>query len=495
MDEARLPALSPSTALTVCVPETEAHRRLRENCRYYLLLTAAAGAGFAVCFTGSGGWGINFPVYFTLWCALAHTAASRLGLADARRERLWFGAVIVLSLSVFWTANGFVQFVSAVGIGIAQLLWALDLCASVRSWHLADAVSAATKLLWRALHRCIEPLRHLAASRTAAGRHWKQVALGLALAFPMTAVALSLMISADAAVRAMFARFSLSDGFWTGFRGVIWAVLVLDGFYALLCAQTADPVRSDRREARRFPTLVAVTFLAVLSALYVSFSAEQILVLFLRAGALPEGYTYAAYAREGFFELLALSALNVAGVIVSQLRFESSRILRVLLCVVSVCTFIMELSSAWRMILYVQAYGLTFLRLLVLWFLALLAVILTLTVVTVFRPGFRLFYASLLVCLGFWLVFAFSRPDAIAAKYDLDHFGLDYRTASLVMYDLSEDGTEALRPYLNSDFYDEQLDDYLLRTVPDRFRYAGLRGFNYSMYRANMTAEEYRHER
>ncbi len=473
--------------------EPAAHRILRGNCRYFLALAAAAGAGFAVCFTDAGGWGLNFPVYFALWCALAHLAAKRLGLADSRRERLWFGGIIALSLSVFWTANPFVRFVSAVGIGILQLLWAMDLTAQVRRWHLSKAVSAALQLVFRSLRRCAEPLRHLAASGNAAARRWKQVALGLALAFPMAVVALSLMLSADAVFRSLFSAVSLSEGFWTLVRGVFWAVLVLECFYAPLCAQTADPVGGAQSEARRFPTLVAVTFLAVLAAIYTLFSAVQIRSLFLRGGTLPEGYTYAEYAREGFFELLALSALNVAGVIVSERRFESSRALRILLCVVSACTFIMELSSAWRMALYVRTYGLTFLRLLVLWFLALLAVILAGTVCAVFRPGFRLFYFSLVVCLCFWLAFAFARPDYLAARYDLARFGPDERTASLLINELSEDGVEALRPYLNGGSFDHPLDDYLRHTVPDRYRHAGLRGFNWSMWRANGTAEEYAH--
>ena len=203
---------------------------------------------------------------------------------------------------------------------------------------------------------------------------------------------------------------------------------------------------------------------------------------------------YAAYAREGFFELLALSALNVAGVIVSQLRFESSRILRVLLCVVSVCTFIMELSSAWRMILYVQAYGLTFLRLLVLWFLAVLGIVLAGAVITVFRPGFRLFRFTLAVCLSAWLVFAFARPDAIAARYDLRRFGCSDTTLTLIRYELSPDALGELRPYLNQEIraIDKHMGGYLDEDIPARYAHAGIRGFNYSLWRANQTSEEYR---
>ena len=493
MDEAVFP-VSRENALTVAGPERPAYRRLQENSRNILALAALSGAVNAVCFTDAGGWGLNFPVCCAIWCVLAHRAAARLGLGNMRREGFWYGGILALALSIFWTANGFVQFVSAAGIVVLQCFWALSLAADVRPWHFFKAVSAVAQLLWRTLCRWLEPLRLMAGNRGGPSQ-WKQILLGLGLAFPMAVVALTLLSSADAVFRSIFASLTLPDSLGKGFRFLARALVVLDVFFALLATQTADPVRQGQRVAKRFPTLVAVTFLTVLGVIYVVFSAIQIRVLFLRGGGLPEGWTYAEYAREGFFQLLALSALNVLGVIVSQRRFESSRALRGLLCLISGCTFIMELSSAWRMILYVQVYGLTFLRLLVLWFLAVLAVILSGTLITVFRADFRLFSFSLVVCLAAWLVFAFARPDNLAAKYNLVRFGPDDPTLSLIRWELSADSVEELVPYLAAHRGDvsEELDDYLKHVIPDRYDHAGLRGFNYSLWRARQVSEEYIH--
>ena len=55
--------------------------------------------------------------------------------------------------------------------------------------------------------------------------------------------------------------------------------------------------------------------------------------------------------------------------------FGENKILEILLCVISVCTCVMILSAAYRMLLYVEEYDLTFLRVLVLWFLAVLMLI------------------------------------------------------------------------------------------------------------------------
>ena len=88
-----------------------------------------------------------------------------------------------------------------------------------------------------------------------------------------------------------------------------------------------------------------------------------------------DGMTYSEYAREGFFQLLAVSFFNLVLVLAVLNYFKRHPVLTGCLAVISLCTGILLGSSAFRMCLYVAAYGLTFLRLGVLWFLALLAVL------------------------------------------------------------------------------------------------------------------------
>ena len=45
---------------------------------------------------------------------------------------------------------------------------------------------------------------------------------------------------------------------------------------------------------------------------------------------LPEGYTYSQYAREGFFQLLAVSIINFLMVLFVNKFFKESTILKVL---------------------------------------------------------------------------------------------------------------------------------------------------------------------
>ena len=63
------------------------------------------------------------------------------------------------------------------------------------------------------------------------------------------------------------------------------------------------------------------------------------------------------------------------------------------------------------MVLYVQQYQLTFLRILVLWFLAMLFVLMAGVVILIFNHDFPLFRFCLAVVSSFYLVFAWARPD------------------------------------------------------------------------------------
>ena len=85
--------------------------------------------------------------------------------------------------------------------------------------------------------------------------------------------------------------------------------------------------------------------------------------------------TYSQYAHQGFWQLLFVSIINFLAVLVCMQVFGENKILEILLCVISVCTCVMILSAAYRMLLYVEEYDLTFLRVLVLWFLAVLMLI------------------------------------------------------------------------------------------------------------------------
>ena len=85
----------------------------------------------------------------------------------------------------------------------------------------------------------------------------------------------------------------------------------------------------------------------------------------------------------------------------------------------SLCTFVMIASSAMRIVIYIQYYYLTFLRILVLWGLTVLTLIFVGVIAYIVRESFPLFRYSLVVFTCFYIVLSFSHPDYWIAKVNL----------------------------------------------------------------------------
>ena len=144
--------------------------------------------------------------------------------------------------------------------------------------------------------------------------------------------------------------------------------------------------------------------------------------LFAGYGTLPEGYTYAQYARQGFFQLLFICLMNLVIVLIGLGFFRESRVLKGILLVISLCTFVMIASSAYRMLLYISVYQLTFLRIFVLWALLVIALLMAGIVGKTLRNAFPLFRYGLFVISCCYLVLSFGQPDYWIARYNISAY-------------------------------------------------------------------------
>ena len=188
---------------------------------------------------------------------------------------------------------------------------------------------------------------------------------------------------------------------------------------------------------------------------------------------LPGGYTYAEYAHEGFYQLLAVTILNLALVSFCKKHFADNKILQVLLVVISLCTYVMIASSALRMYLYVGVYGLSHLRVYVLWLLVVLTVWTTLLIVGIFKDGIHYFRIITVFVTVWYLVLAFSFPDKWIVSYDLglavppnDIYYEDYPDAVSIV--LEEGNDEAWEIYTRH-LYDT-IGDYKDKNILEKAR-------------------------
>lgn len=83
----------------------------------------------------------------------------------------------------------------------------------------------------------------------------------------------------------------------------------------------------------------------------------------LSPGQLPAGMSYAEYAHRGAYPLIGLALLAGVFMLASTPFLDERRDLKPLLMLWLGQTVFLTMGSAWRLVLYVEAYGLTYLRL------------------------------------------------------------------------------------------------------------------------------------
>ncbi|MBZ0305450.1 MAG: DUF4173 domain-containing protein, partial [Anaerolineae bacterium] len=166
-----------------------------------------------------------------------------------------------------------------------------------------------------------------------------------------------------------------------------------------------------------------------------------------------QGYTYAEYARRGFFELLAVSAMTMALVVILDtftFRFPAQEMwFRGLSIGLIALTVVMLVAAFMRLNLYEDAYGFTRLRVMVKVFMVWLAVLFIILVVDLLYRNKQVFWVGVMaVAVGFVLTLNLMNMDAFIASRNIDHFektgklDIDYLTS------LSDDAIPAITPLL-----------------------------------------------
>ncbi|VAW30854.1 hypothetical protein MNBD_CHLOROFLEXI01-4045, partial [hydrothermal vent metagenome] len=204
------------------------------------------------------------------------------------------------------------------------------------------------------------------------------------------------------------------------------------------------------------------TILILVSMLFASFVAIQFTYLFGGVANVTEaGYTFADYARRGFFELLTVAILTMLLVLGLNwlARRESKGQIRLFngLGSLLIGLVLVMLVSAWRrMALYEAAFGYTELRLIVYVCMAWLAVTLLWFLLTLWARPDRFAIGALLAVMGFLMTLNLINPDAFIAQQNLDRYVTTGDLDVVYLATLSNDAVPQLLRGLNLTIGDEE---------------------------------------
>ncbi|MBD9256061.1 MAG: GNAT family N-acetyltransferase [Ruthenibacterium lactatiformans] len=251
-----------------------------------------------------------------------------------------------------------------------------------------------------------------------AGAHWEFTLTprnvrdirtgGVALALLCLCFVLPLLMAADDGFASLLSGFVGRLAAWfSGWRDS-WTEFVVKVFFALptalylyglvygavrgrrACVYDKKEVCAVQRGLRFAPRSTVLTALFVLCAVYLLFISMQAKYLFGAFwGALPEGFSYSEYARQGFFELCRVAAINIvlllAANVMSRAQAAENCLLRVCNTALSALTLLLLATAAAKMALYIAAYGLTVKRVLASVFLVWMACVFVCVILRQFR--------------------------------------------------------------------------------------------------------------
>jgi hypothetical protein len=171
---------------------------------------------------------------------------------------------------------------------------------------------------------------------------------------------------------------------------------------------------------------VVMTFLAVLNLLFLVFIIMQAMAFFGGEAYLQaQGISYASYAREGFFQLLAVAGIVFAIMLAvyrhTHLQQWGSRLLSIALIVE---TGVVIASALRRLLLYIDAYGLTVSRFWAMTVIVIIAAVLFVFMIGAFmkikyEPMIKTVFMSSLVVLPLFFLF---NVNGYIVRFNFDRF-------------------------------------------------------------------------
>lgn len=406
-------------------PESEQTKNLKKNYGVLGLGSLLYACFYAFCMYRNGS-GITYPFFLigSLWFYCF--CMKKLEVSLKRDSIFYMGSILLLGISTFLTADNRIIAMNKTGILVLIISFLLHQFYQDNNWTFGRYTGYVITAVFGSLGEIHRPFVDMSAYRKVRGKKGKgmflYLVIGASFAIPLLFVIWLLLISADRIFYEMTETFFKALNIGNIFGVLFTVIFMFFMTYCIMAYLSKHTFSEEYKERPRTEAVIAITVTLPLTLLYLVFSGVQIFALFLRQIDLST-YTYAEYAREGFFQLLAVCIINLVLVLVGQAYFKENIFLKATLTVMSLCTYVMIASSALRMILYIKHYYLTFLRIFVLWSLVVIFILLTGVIIHIYLQNFPLFKYSMVVVTLCYLVLSFGHPDYWIAKCNVANMG------------------------------------------------------------------------
>ena len=423
-------------------------------------------------------------------------------------SRIWMGITIISAAQFFLFDMNIVKYFNFIFLSMSFVMW---VCISTKR-QLTDNLSV--YLAGDAINQLIfVPFCNWSCgftgikgyiSRNKHGKSVVSIMIGLILFLPLLIIVTNLLMSADFAfeelMHKVFSTISLSKIAGHVLQFII-GIPIAFYLYGLIYGDAKikkdfgvnTEALSSFRDALRFvPKLTIYAALTAFSFIYIVFFISQAKYLFSAfSDTLPETFTYAEYARKGFFELCTVAGINFGIMAVSfsfikREKDEEPILLRVMIGMLSLLTLGLIVTAMSKMAMYINYYGLTQLRVFTSWFMIVLFFVFVVTLIRQIKK-FNVFRIVIVGVMALFILLSYGNVDGSIAKYNVNRY-LDGTLPAIAVsdfYNLSD----AAVPYMY-ELLEKTTDEELAREV-----YSAIMRDEYDVYgeeeREGFTLEDY----
>lgn len=387
----------------------------------------------------AGGLGFGSAIFYALFLTLV---VIYFKINRVRFKAVHFLQTVAGYLGSFYFAlsdNSYLKFLDLIFCALIILHLCYSVCHQKREREKlpGDMLNSVLIMPFSCGGDCHKAVRS-AVSKSTFGKNIKYIIVGLVVAIPLFAIVLNLLMSADIMFRKMMdGVFTdiLSDTFVLFLQLIIGLPVAFLIFGAMLGnlkrgekAASNEAISQFSSSFRVFPPLVMYSAVVPICLIYILFFVSQT-GYFLSAfsSSLPESFSYAQYARQGFFELCAVASINLCILIAmrSLTKLHKNELpapVKFFSMMLSVMTLMLISTALAKMLMYIENYGLTPLRVYTSWFMAILAILFICIIIREICPKFKLFATySVIFCVMF-LSLLYCDCDALIAKVNIDRY-------------------------------------------------------------------------
>lgn len=288
----------------------------------------------------------------------------------------------------------------------------------------------------------------------------RKIGKSILISIPIIIVVLILLISADQVFASIFNNifyyfgniFSIKE-----MTNLIMRIIVIIIAFGYIGGYLINLVKEDtiynqkeddeHKEKIKIEDITMNTTLTILNIIYLIFCIIQFTNLFTQVSH-NSNFDYSGYARRGFFQLMFVSLINFGIIFISNINKKEKtekKYTKIMSILIIAFTIIIIISAFYRMYLYEQEYGYTYLRLFVYFILATELLITIPIIMYILKNNVNLVKSSIIIITTMYLILNFINIDYVIAQKNINRYFENNESKSIdLSYLIKNTDTDAI---------------------------------------------------